>query len=142
MNVLVLAPIRIKTKALSRTTLWKCHIDLSKRERKRAKNVTTKWDLILPVPSKYNVNGGGVLNQLNLDAGLLSLTEGDAAVAKELGPCWSVVSKRLARYEPVHPMLAERSLRGGLLKSSSFVVRSVLLIFASSALEGEFRKSG
>ena len=49
--------------------LWKCHIDLSKRERKRAKNVTTKWDLILPVPSKYNVNGGALLNQLNLDAG-------------------------------------------------------------------------
>ena len=79
--------------------------------RKKRVNVSTKWDLTLPVPTKYNVGAGGVLNQMRLDAGLTALTD-TPSVGQRLGSCWSVVSKRLARYEPVHPILTDLDPQG------------------------------
>ena len=93
------------------SNLWKCHVDLATPTRKKSVNVGTKWDLSLPVPTKYNVGSGSVLNQLRLDAGLTALSE-TPSVSQQLGSCWSVVSKRLARYEPVHPILTDLDPQG------------------------------
>ncbi|MEC8380307.1 MAG: hypothetical protein VXZ96_08295 [Myxococcota bacterium] len=92
--------------------LWRCHIDLSRRDPPEKKLVTTYWDLSLPVPSNYNIGGAGVMRQIALDAGLRVFAEGNATAAKDLGPCWDVVSKQLSRYEPVHPILADLEAEG------------------------------
>ena len=66
----------------------------------------TAWDLRVPVPHNYNLNGSGVINQLVLDSGLFALSEKPDS-AEKMGACWKVISERLARYEPVHPILTD-----------------------------------
>ena len=87
-------------------TLWQCHNMLGYRQKLETKDIDVFWDLTLPVPQNYNVNGAGVQRQLQLDAGLRAL-QLDPTVPERLGACWDVVSKRLQKYQPVHPLLSE-----------------------------------
>jgi len=86
--------------------LWQCHIGLAQRDNGKTKYIPTTWDLTIPVPLNYNLGGSGVKNQLVLDAGLRILTEKGSST-KDMGPCWGVVSERLMRYKPVHPLVAD-----------------------------------
>ncbi len=88
---------------------WQCHVALEDGRisvgggRNRAPAV---WDLSLPVPEVYDLNGrDAVRYQLQLDAGIRWLrSRGDAGV------CWSVVLSRVGDYAPVHPLLPERAI--------------------------------
>ena len=86
--------------------LWQCHNMLGYRQRLKTKDIAVSWDLSLPVPQNYNINGSGVQRQIQLDAGLRAL-QLDPSIASNLGACWDVVSKRLQKYQPVHPLLSE-----------------------------------
>ncbi len=95
---------KVKTDA----PLWQCHLTLNGvMPMSTGRAVSTRWDLTLPVPSTYSLNGGGVQRQLQLDAALLSFEEGLNA-----GVCWEVVRKRIIGYEPVHPLLADLDPEG------------------------------
>ncbi len=88
--------------------LWKCHLTLSdQRPHLRAASsdtVPTRWGQRLPIPDRYG-SGRAVQSQLPLDAALRTLEESPRMA---LGDCWPVVQERLARYDPVHPLLPER----------------------------------
>ena len=91
--------------------LWTCHIGLSQKDTGGTSFVRTSWDLKLPIPINYNLSGSGVKEQLALDAGLRVLAE-KGTKSKELGECWTVLSTKLARYKPVHPLIADLDAAG------------------------------
>ena len=91
--------------------MWSCHIGLSGKNPIGMRKKRIKWDLDLPLPKLYNLSGSGVRHQLLLDAGLQVLSEKGTA-AKELGSCWNVLSQKLSKYAPVHPLLAELDAEG------------------------------
>ena len=86
------------------TSLWRCHLSLAGMAQGLDRpRVPTRWDLTAPVPSSYDISGKlGIQDQLALDAALLEFENGLNA-----GTCWEVVDKRLDRYAPVHPLVAE-----------------------------------
>jgi hypothetical protein len=96
----------LHAKTATPKTLWQCHNMLGYRQRLETKDISVYWDLSLPVPQNYNINGAGVQRQLQLDAGLRAL-QLDPTVPERLGACWDVVSKRLQKYQPVHPLLSD-----------------------------------
>ncbi len=79
-------------------SLWACHLDLAERRAQTA--FAGNWDLAIPIPHAYDVNAGAIRTQLELDAAL-----GALRTTTEAGACWSVMSDRLAHYQPVHPLL-------------------------------------
>ena len=101
--------------------LWQCHVSLTHTDpdkdlkdpscyydKKGTMKCPTMWDLYIPIPTRYSVSGLGVDNQIDLDSGLRVLSSTvtkDIIRAKNMGPCWKVLSKRLAQYEPIHPLL-------------------------------------
>lgn len=91
--------------------LWKCHIGLAQKDKGGTNFVRTSWDLKLPIPVNYNLSGSGVKEQIVLDAGLRVLSE-KGTQAKELGECWAVLSEKLARYKPVHPLITDLDSAG------------------------------
>ncbi len=84
--------------------MWSCHIGLSGKNPIGVSKKRIKWDLDLPLPKLYNLSGAGVRHQLLLDAGLQVLAE-KGPLAKELGACWNVLSQKMSKYTPVHPLL-------------------------------------
>ena len=84
--------------------MWDCHIGLSGKSTVGVTKQRIKWDLSLPLPKKYNLSGAGVRHQLLLDAGLQVLAE-KGPEAKDLGSCWNVLSEKMSKYTPVHPLL-------------------------------------
>ncbi|MAA80020.1 MAG: hypothetical protein CL916_12265 [Deltaproteobacteria bacterium] len=97
---------KLHTKMSEPSSLWQCHNMLGYRQRLETKDISVLWDLSLPVPQNYNINGVGVQRQIQLDAGLRAL-QIDPTVSGRLGACWDVVSSRLQKYQPVHPLLTE-----------------------------------
>ena len=91
--------------------MWACHIGLSGKNPVGVRKKRIKWDLDLPLPKLYNLSGSGVRHLLLMDAGLQVLSENGAA-AKELGSCWNVLSQKLSKYTPVHPLLTELEAEG------------------------------
>ena len=89
-------------------SLWQCHGDLTADPsgQLNTKFVSTMWDLSVPVPGAYRIEGAGVKTQISLDAALRSFSEGGSS-AQDAGACWRVISRRLSKYQPVHPLLAE-----------------------------------
>jgi hypothetical protein len=96
----------LHAKTATPKNLWQCHNMLGYRQKLETKDISVDWDLRLPVPQNYNINGAGVETQLQLDAGLRAL-QLDPTVSERLGACWDVVSKRLQKYNPVHPLLSD-----------------------------------
>lgn len=98
--------------------LWKCHMVLTDPTLPMAASrgagfiegaQRIKWDLLAPVPKAYaSRTVGAVTRQLELDAILSGLSDGANG---DLGACWSVVARRLVRYQPVHPLLPEREMQ-------------------------------
>jgi len=80
--------------------LWECHLGLDGKIKRERKLVLGEWQIPIPVPPRYRPSGAGVFSQLQLDATLLKLREGTS-----VDKCWDVVSKKLASYAPVHPLL-------------------------------------
>lgn len=91
---------------------WQCHVALEDPRLdvggvgSGRSPVPRVWDLVLPVPATYTLNGRHTVRyQLLLDSGLRWLrARGDAGV------CWDVVLSRLGDYSPVHPLLPERAV--------------------------------
>ncbi len=99
----------------SRTTaLWQCHDKLTSDPAGRLNTafVPTTWNLAVPVPSAYAREGAGVKTQLSLDAALRAFASDDGTAAANAGPCWKVTSRRLSKYQPVHPLLREPDVAG------------------------------
>lgn len=83
--------------------LWQCHLALEGEYPHRVgARVSTLWDLTMPVPQNYNVNGAGIMTQLMFDAAMRRMGDG-----LDGGVCWGLVRKRLSAYQPVHPLLGE-----------------------------------
>lgn len=85
--------------------LWQCHMMLGERfgpGRPPADNGLGLYQVRIPFPTAYDVSGRGARTQLQLDAGLMAMRDGGLPA----GVCWSVVSRRLTQYQPVHPLLA------------------------------------
>lgn len=93
--------------------LWACHGNLSATPDARLDTAyePTLWDLSVPVPNTYRVEGAGVKTQIALDATLRAL-EQEPGMSDRAGPCWQVTARRLSRYSPVHPLLAETDASG------------------------------
>lgn len=81
--------------------LWECHLSLEGRASTSMSSQVGYWDIPIAIPSTYRIGGSGARSQLQLDSTILALRDGQGA-----GPCWDVVSGRLASYQPVHPLLA------------------------------------
>ncbi|MEL6345919.1 MAG: hypothetical protein AAFV53_22600 [Myxococcota bacterium] len=90
-------------------SLWQCHEYLQPEPSGRLETqfVSTKWDLSVPIPGTYRIEGAGVKTQLSLDAALQAFADGENSAASRAGACWKVTSRRLSKYTPVHPLLAE-----------------------------------
>ena len=86
------------------SSLWQCHNMLGYPQAIKTEKIKVKWDLYLPLPQNYNINGSGVQKQLQLDAGLIEVQENEETRSK-LGACWDVLSKKLQKYKPVHPLI-------------------------------------
>lgn len=94
---------RYRAPDTKRPSLWQCHLALESPEEVVLGRRVGKWDITVPVPARYDINGAGAQTQLTLDATLRALDEGTV----DAGICWDVVSKRLSNYRPVHPLLAD-----------------------------------
>jgi hypothetical protein len=91
--------------------VWQCHMSLSGRYapgRPPEGPGLGQWEIRLPMPTSYGVEGVGARSQLQLDAGLLSMREGLLSA----GTCWSVVARRLTQYTPIHPLIAQPDSKG------------------------------
>lgn len=88
--------------------LWACHGDLMSEPNARldVRFEKTLWDLAVPVPNTYRIEGAGVKTQLSLDAALRAFAT-VGGVGDSAGSCWQVTARRLSKYTPVHPLLAE-----------------------------------
>lgn len=84
--------------------LWTCHLALEKPEPVVLGTPVGAWEVPVPVPDNYRVEGLGVKTQLELDSALRGM---EAGMLIDPGPCWKVVRKQLSNYAPVHPLLAE-----------------------------------
>ncbi len=93
------AAARFANPKSDRAPLWACHLALDLGEPFVLGARMGLWDIPIPTPEAYDIRGTGVKNQLTLDATLRSGTDA--------GVCWSVVSKRLSAYSPVHPLLSD-----------------------------------
>jgi hypothetical protein len=89
--------------------LWSCHLALASDQLMVAGDRTGRWEIPVPVPSDYRVQGAGVTMQLTFDA-FWWATEG--STDPKFGHCWPVVRKRLSGYRPVHPLLSELNPEG------------------------------
>jgi len=88
------------TKASGLPSLWQCHLGLDGQARRPSETTLGAWEIPIPVPARYRTSGAGAYSQLQLDATLIKLREGT-----KVDECWDVVSKKLASYAPVHPLL-------------------------------------
>ena len=96
--------------------LWKCHMALADQTPPMASGQGVGMQpggkrvkrTLAPTPKAYaGCTVGAVTRQLELDAILTDLQDG---TAPDLGACWNVVSRRMVRYCPVHPLLPDRAM--------------------------------
>ncbi|MBT3218141.1 MAG: hypothetical protein HN348_03545 [Proteobacteria bacterium] len=83
-------------------SLWDCHMMLDGLMEEPVRRLMGKWDIPVPIPKAYRTYGVGARSQIVLDSTLSAVRDGATA-----GTCWEVVSKRLAAYAPVHPLVEE-----------------------------------
>jgi len=87
--------------------LWRCHLALRQTDSPLLEVLPlARWEVFVSTPAAYDVRGGGVRTQLQLDAALRGL-EADW----DGGTCWGLVARQLSAYAPVHP-LAELEEKG------------------------------
>lgn len=84
-------------------SLWQCHLGLESPDEMVLGGRMGAWEIPVPVPEDYDINGSGVRTQLSLDSAL----RGFAELGVDAGVCWQVVARRLSAYKPVHPLLAD-----------------------------------
>lgn len=86
-----------------REPLWACHLTLSGAiPAPSIGSARLPWDLRLLRPQRYGAGVGAVVRQLDLDATLLGMEQG-----QDVGACWQVIRQTLSGYAPVHPLLTE-----------------------------------